>query len=127
MAVRRDEAMDQLFAEFRAEVKADVSNQIDTVVLTSVSKGFVGKLGERLSTVEERTTMVASQVKLVENGQAALQVSLNQVLAVGSSGTTLLLVRAGSGRTVPLHAPVLPPRRVSRSLCRASPPSSRRL
>lgn len=78
--VRRDEALDQMFAEFKSEIKADMSRQIDSVLDKRIDS-FIGKVGERLSVVEERTTAMAIQVQKVEKGQAMLQNSMDQVLA----------------------------------------------
>lgn len=76
---RRDAALDLLFDDFRCEVKADMSRQIDSV-LDKRMEALVGKVGERLSIVEERTTALSAQVQEVETGQAALQVSMDKVL-----------------------------------------------
>lgn len=66
-----------MFAELN--VMADINQQTE-VELGKRIEGFIGKVGDRLSLVEERTTAVAVQVQKVEKRQAALQESLDRVL-----------------------------------------------
>lgn len=68
-----------MFAEFKADIKADRSLQIDMVLDKRVEK-FIFKVGERLSVVEERTIAMSVQVRQVEKGPAALQDSMDKLL-----------------------------------------------
>lgn len=58
--MRRNAA--ELFADFRAEVRTEMSRQIDSAVDKHV-EAFKGKVRERLSVVEERATSMSSQVQ----------------------------------------------------------------
>lgn len=78
--MRRDDALDQMFADFKAEVMADMGRQIDTV-LGKLLESCIGKVGELVSVVEERTSAIGRPVQKVEKGQSMLQNFMDQVLA----------------------------------------------